>query len=144
LLLKKTVVLLALALMILNFSAVVADAASDKIGFIDPQRVLEAHSKYEASQKQIDEFIKKKTEEARTAAEKETDAEKRMQIIETARMESGQEDLKVMKPILDDINKVIESVAKAKGVTIVIERVFVFYGGVDLTDDVVKGIKAIK
>jgi outer membrane protein len=130
--------------MILSFSAVAADAASDKIGFIDPQRVLEAHSKYEASQKQIDEFIKAKTEEARASAEKETDADKRMQIIAAARRESGQEDLKVMQPILDDINKVIESVAKAKGVTIVIERVFVFYGGVDLTDDVVKGVKAIK
>jgi hypothetical protein len=35
-------------------------------------------------------------------------------------------------------------VAKAKGVTVVVEKVYIFFGGVDLTDDVVKGVQAIK
>jgi outer membrane protein len=119
-------------------------AASDKIGFIDTQRVLVAHPKYETSQKYIDEFITKKTEEARAAAEKEPDQNKRLEIIDIARRESGREEMKVMNPITDEINKVIETVAKSKGVTIVLERVYIFFGGVDLTDDVIKGVRAIK
>jgi outer membrane protein len=119
-------------------------AASDKIGFIDTQRILVAHPKYTESQKYVDEFITKKSDEARAAAEKETDPQKRMLIIDTARQESGMEELRVMNPLTAEINKVIESVAKARGVTIVVEKVYIFYGGVDLTDDVVKGVQALK
>jgi outer membrane protein len=67
-----------------------------------------------------------------------------MEIIETARRESGREELRVMNPITEDINKVIESVAKSKGITIVMERVYIFFGGTNLTEDVIKGVKAIK
>jgi outer membrane protein len=119
-------------------------AASDKIGFIDSPRILVAHPKYAESQKYVTEFITKKSDEARAAAEKEPDPEKRRLIIDTAREESGMEKLKIMNPLTEEINKVIESVAKAKGVTVVVEKVHIYYGGVDLTEDVVKGVQAIK
>jgi outer membrane protein len=119
-------------------------AATDKIGFIDTQRILVAHPKYESSQKYVDDFITEKSEAARSAAEKETDPSKRMEIIDTARRESGLEELRMMNPITEDINKVIETVAKSRGVTVVIERVYVFFGGIDITEDVIKGVKAIK
>jgi outer membrane protein len=105
---------------------------------------LIAHPKYAEAQKYVDEFITKKSDEARAAAEKEADAQKRMLIIDTARQESGMEEMRVMNPLTAEINKIIESVAKAKGVTVVVEKVYIFYGGVDLTDDVVKGVQAIK
>jgi outer membrane protein len=130
--------------MILNLSGTAIYAATDKIGFIDTQRILVAHPKYESSQKYVDDFITEKSEAARNAAEKETDPSKRMEIIDTARRESGLEELRVMNPITEDINKVIETVAKSRGVTVVIERVYVFFGGIDITEDVIKGVKAIK
>jgi outer membrane protein len=137
-------VTLALFTVILNLSGTAIYAATDKIGFIDTQRILVAHPKYESSQKQVDDFITKKSDEARAAAEKETDPSKRMEIIDTARRESGREELRVMNPITEDINKVIETVAKSKGVTVVMERVYIFFGGIDITEDVIKGVKAIK
>jgi outer membrane protein len=133
-----------MAAVVLNAAAFSAYAASDKIGFIDTQMILASHPKYESSQKYLDEFIDKKVNEARAAAEKETDDTKRGAIIDAARQESGIEEMKIMNPITEDINKVIESVAKAKGVTVVVEKVYVFFGGVDLTEDVIKGVKAIK
>jgi outer membrane protein len=131
-------------MLIMNMSSAAVYAASDKIGFIDTQLVLVSHPKYDESQKQVDDFITKKTEEARAAAEKESDANKRMEIIDLARRESGREELRVMNPITDQINKVIETVAKSKGVSIVLDRVYIFYGGVDLTEEVVKSVKALK
>jgi outer membrane protein len=119
-------------------------AAPDKIGFIDTQRILVAHPRYAESQKYVDEFITKKSDEARAAAEKEPDPQKRMIIIDSARQESGMEQMKVMNPLTEEINKVIENAAKAKGVTVVVEKVYIFFGGVDLTDDVIKGVQAIK
>ncbi|MDR1136758.1 MAG: OmpH family outer membrane protein [Synergistaceae bacterium] len=142
--LKKFLAVSAALVMMLDFSGAAVYAATDKIGFIDTQSILVAHPKYESSQKYVDDFITKKSDEARAAAEKETDPSKRMEIIDTARRESGREELKVMNPITEDINKIIETVAKSKGVTIVMEKVYIFFGGVDLTEDVIKGVRAIK
>jgi outer membrane protein len=142
--LRKFLVTLALFAVILNVSGTALYAATDKIGFIDTQRILVAHPKYEASQKSVDDFITKKSEEARAAAEKETDPSKRMEIIDTARRESGREELRVMNPITEDINKIIETVAQSKGITVVMERVYIFFGGTDLTEDVIKGVRALK
>jgi outer membrane protein len=119
-------------------------AAEDRIGFIDSPRVLSSHPRYEALQKQLDTFIEKKSEEARVASEKETDTTKKMVIIQNARMESGQEEMRVMNPITDEINKIIETVAKSKGITVVLNKLLIFYGGVDLTDDVISAIKKLK
>lgn len=143
-LIKKFLAASVLCAAMLGLSGTAARAASDKIGFIDTQRILIAHPKYESSQKYVDDFIEKKSEEARAAAEKETDPSKRMEIIDTARSESGREEMRVMNPITEDINKVIETVAQSKGITIVMERVYIFFGGTDLTEDVIKGVMALK
>lgn len=124
--------------------AACASAASDKVGFIDAQRILLSHPKYEQSQKQLDAFVQKKTEEARAAAEKETDPQKRIAIIEDARRASGEEEARVMNPITGEINTVIEKVAKKNGVTIVVNKMLIYFGGVDLTEDVIKEVKALK
>jgi outer membrane protein len=133
-----------LALVVLHLFSAVAMAASDRVGYIDAQQILVSHPKYEVSQKHLDDFVKKKTEEAKLAAENEPDASKRMMIIDDARRESGNEEMKIMNPITAEINKVIEKVAKAKGVTIVLNKVLIYFGGVDLTEDVVKEVKALK
>jgi outer membrane protein len=133
-----------IAFVVLNATAVLLYAAEDRVGFIDAQKVLSSHPKYAESQSYMDEFVKKKTEEARVSAEKETDQVKRLRIIENARMESGSEESRVMNPITKDINKVIESVAKAKGVTVVLNKMLIYFGGVDLTEDVIKSLKELK
>ena len=140
---KKILIFSVMTLIFLSTLTVAADAA-DKFGFIDTQKILVAHPKYEQSQKYLDDFITKKSDEARAAAEKEPDVNKRMAIIEEARQASGMEEMRVMNPITIDINRVIEMVAQARGVTVVMERVYIFFGGVDITDDVVKGVKGLK
>ena len=119
-------------------------AAEDKVGFIDAQRALVAHPKYEQSQKQLNDFVQKRTDEAKELAEKEKDQNARMAIIESARWECGDEEMRIMNPITADINGVIEKVAKTKGVTVVLNKMLIYFGGVDLTDDVVKGLKELK
>jgi outer membrane protein len=141
---KKAVFAALLAAAILSALPGVMYAASDKVGFIDAQLVLIAHPKYAESRKYLDDFITKKSDEAKAAAEKETNPTKRMEIIDFARGESGQEEVRVMNPITAQINEVIEKVAKTKGVTIVINKALIYFGGVDMTEDVVKGVKAIK
>lgn len=140
---KKTA-LFCLVLLAAMLLCTASFAAEDRVGFIDAQRALAAHPKYEQSQKHLNDFVQKKTEEAKQAAEKESDAEKRMMIIDTARRACGDEEMRVMNPITADINGVIEKVVKAKGVTVVLNKMLIYFGGVDITDDVVKGLKELK
>ena len=46
-----------------------------------------------------------------------------------------------MSPVLKEVNDTISKVAKAQGVTIVLNKVLVYYGGVDLTRDVITALK---
>ena len=133
-----------LAICILQIASFTAFAAEDKLGFVDAQKVLLAHPKYAAAQKHMEDFVTKKTKETKDAVSKESDADKRMVMIDTARRESGQEEVRIMNPINTDINKAIEKAAKAKGVTVVLNKTLIYFGGVDLTDDVIKELKNIR
>ncbi len=52
-----------------------------------------------------------------------------------------EEEAKLMNPILKEINETIAKVAKAKGITIVLNKGLVYYGGIDITNDVVTALK---
>lgn len=141
---RKTTINIIMAVLIVHLTTICAFAASDVLGFIDTQKVLMAHPKYVASQKQIDAFVKKKSDAAKAAVEKEKDQKKQSEIIDKARTESAMEEVRIMNPLTKDINDAIEKVAKSKGVTVVLNRIMIYYGGTDLTDDVVKVLKNLK
>ena len=52
----------------------------------------------------------------------------------------GQKERELMAPVLDKVTAAIIKVADAKGLTIVVDKQTVIYGGVDITDDVVKSL----
>ena len=52
-----------------------------------------------------------------------------------------EEEAKLMNPVLKEVNDTIAKVAKQKGVTIVVNKALVYYGGIDLTQDVVNALK---
>ena len=141
---KKILLLSVMIMVLLNSLAAAADAASDKIGFIDSVRILASHPRYEESQRYLDDFTEQKVNEARAAAEREPNEERRLQIIDEARFDSEMESVRVMNPITIDINRVIEVVAQSRGVTVVVERGLVYFGGIDLTEDVVRGMSALR
>lgn len=119
-------------------------AASDRIGYIDLAQVLTAHPRYQESQKHLDDYVTQRGEEFKKAADAETDPEKRRMLLEDARKESGEEELRVMNPINKEINDTILKVAQSKGIDIVVGKQLVFFGGLDLTADVVKALQALK
>ncbi len=54
------------------------------------------------------------------------------------RIEQKRQDL--LKPIMGKINEAIKEVADAKGLSVIVGKNVVIYGGVDITDDVLKKI----
>lgn len=137
---KKLAVLLVAVLAI--FSAYnVASAADEKVGFVDEMTVLQQFPKFKQAQQQIDAIGKKKSEAAKVAFDKETDEKKKANIVQTLQLEMREEEAKLMNPILKEIKETIAKVAKTKGITIVLNKGLVYYGGIDITNDVVTALK---
>ena len=137
---KKTAVLL-LALAALFAFGAISYAAENKVGYVDDMGVLKQYSKFQQAQSQLDEIGKKKSNAAKAAFDKEKDEKKKSQIVQTLQLEMREEEAKLMNPILKQVSETVAKVAKQKGVTIVVNKVLIYYGGLDLTPDVIKALK---
>ena len=111
------------------------------VGYVDDMGVLQQFSKFQQAQKQLDELGKKKSNAAKAAFDKESDEKKKSEIVQNLQFEMREEEAKLMNPVLKEVNDTIAKVAKQKGVTIVVNKALVYYGGIDLTQDVVNALK---
>lgn len=137
---KKLILLAVLSVFSLAIASGVALAA-EKIGVIEPNTVISQHPKMAQVRKQIQEVLQKKQEEAKAAIAKEKDDKKKAEIYQTKQNEAAVEEQKLMAPILKDMDVAIRSVAKAKGLTLVIDVAQALMGGVDITQDVIAELK---
>lgn len=138
---KKISVLL-LAVFIMTFAAGAGTAwATDKVGFVDETYVLSQSAKFTKAQEELNKLGQTKSAAAKVAFDKETDEKKKAQIVQQMQMELKEAENKTIPPIFAEISDIIAKVAKSKGITIVLNRRLVFYGGIDITEDVVKEIK---
>ncbi|HOO87812.1 MAG TPA: OmpH family outer membrane protein [Synergistales bacterium] len=137
---KRIGILLSLALLLICSSAVLA-SANEKIGVIDSQKIIFQHPRFEAVTKQLQQISQKKENEMKMAVDKESDQNKKAQIFNTKRNEFAQEEAKLMQPIFQEAQVAVRTVARLKGVTVVIEQSAVYFGGIDITDDVIQELK---
>ena len=137
---KKLVIALVTILAVFSVYSV-AFAADEKVGYVDEMAVLQQFPKFKQAQQQIDAIGKKKSDAAKAAFDKETDDKKKATIVQNLQLDMRQEESKLMTPILKEVNDTIAKVAKSKGVTIVLNKGLVYYGGIDITNDVVTALK---
>ena len=137
---KKTAALLLAIAALFAFGAI-SYAAEDKVGYVDDMGVLQQFSKFQQAQKQLDELGKKKSNAAKAAFDKASDEKKKSDIVQNLQLEMREEEAKLMNPVLKEVNDTIAKVAKQKGITIVINKALVYYGGIDLTQDVANALK---
>ncbi|MDR3322347.1 MAG: OmpH family outer membrane protein [Synergistaceae bacterium] len=122
-------------------SVAAAAEADEKVGGIDPQKVLFQHPKYEQTLEQIRSIANKKQDEAKEKIDKESDNAKKAEIFQNMRKEIAAEEQKLMQPLFSDIDQAVREVARKKQVTVVVDKTALFYGGVDITDDVVQELR---
>lgn len=118
--------------------------AQDVIGCVDFNKTMFQHPKMEQVQKQMQDVMSKKEQEMRAAIEKESNDQKKQEIYNTKRREMATEEQKLIQPIYKDIDLAIRTVAQAKKITVVVEKAATFYGGVDITNDVINELKKKK
>lgn len=130
-----------LAVLFLSLYIAGAAFAQDVIGCVDPQKVMFQHPKFAQIQKQVSDLTNKKQAEAKSAIDKETDDKKKAKIFQDKRTEAANEERKLMEPLFKDINLAVRTVANAKKITVVVDKGAVFFGGTDITDDVITQLK---
>lgn len=116
-------------------------AFADVVGSLNPQKVMFQHPKFEQAQKQIREVTEKKQNEAKAAIEKAATDEEKAKIFQTKRREAAEEEAKIMRPLYEDINLAVRKVANAKKINVVVTNEAVFFGTIDITQDVVTELK---
>jgi outer membrane protein len=138
---RRYVLISVLALLSVMWACAAFAADEEKVGGIDPQKVLFQHPKYEQTLKQIKGIADQKQNEAKLAIDKESDNNKKRELFEKMRREVAEEEQKLMQPLFKEIDLAVRAVAAAKKITVVVDKTALFYGGIDITDDVVQELK---
>jgi len=115
--------------------------AADVIGTIDSQFIITQHPNFENTMRELQQIMRRKEAEARAAVEAEPDQARRAQIMQERRMEMLREEQRLMEPIYNDCQEAVRVVARARSITVVLERSSVYFGGVDITDFVVQQLR---
>ena len=124
---------------VLAFGSVAS--AEEKIGVIDSQKIVFQHPKFEGITKQMQQISKAKETEMKTAVDSEKDQDKKAEIYQAKRRELAQEEQRLMQPLFQEAQMAVRTVAKLKSITVVIEKGAVYFGGIDITDDVIQELK---
>jgi outer membrane protein len=109
------------------------------IGYVDMVRAVDAHPRKAAAESALKDYAQSQIADVQQRAKGATPAQQ-----EDMRRQLNQQLLKKRQELIGglekDIRAAVEKVAKAQGVSIVLNREVVLYGGVDLTDQVIKAI----
>ncbi|MGB9681599.1 MAG: OmpH family outer membrane protein [bacterium] len=119
-----------------------------KIGYVDINKALEAHPDIDKARSALNSFALKTKDDYQKqldAAIKDKSANEAQQIEAdyvakwNAAVAKKRQDL--LSPMLNDIEQATKNIAKAKGIDIVLKKDSIIYGGIDITDDVIKAIR---
>lgn len=137
---KRAIAVLAFVILV-SFCGTGIALAAEKIGVIEPQKILFQHPRFAATQEKVKSVLTAKQNEAKVAIEAENDKNKKAQIYQTKKQEAAMEEQKLMAPLFKEIELAVRTVAKAKDITLVLDKAQVFFGGIDITNDVIQELK---
>jgi outer membrane protein len=109
------------------------------IGYVDMVRAVDAHPRKASAESALKDYAQSQIADAQQRSKGASAAQQ-----EDMRRQLNQQLLKKRQELIGglekDIRAAVEKVAKEQGVSIVLNREVVLYGGVDLTDQVIKAI----
>src|SRR5579863_532617 len=111
-----------------------------EIGYVDRSQI-DALPKMKAASDQFVQFQNQLRSQLSAQVTPKTPADQRQQIISAYQKQLGDERTKVLQPLVDQTDRAITSVAKSKGLLLVVNGENRVYGGTDVTADVVKALQ---
>lgn len=117
---------------------------ADFVGIVDRGLILDNHPRLNEVRQQFANLARQKENEAKAAADKETDNAKKAQAVQAKRMELAQEEQRLMAPIYQDCEQAVREVAVKRKLTLVLDKFVVLIGGIDITQDVIQQLSRKK
>ncbi|MBI3998385.1 MAG: OmpH family outer membrane protein [Armatimonadetes bacterium] len=115
-------------------------AQSFSVGFVDMQRALDNHPRKASSERALQEFFQAKQREFQERSKTMT-AFQRQELDRQLQQQILEKRNELLGGLDKELRGAVEVVAKVAGVTVVLDRAVVLYGGTDLTEAVIKQIK---
>jgi len=106
------------------------------IGYVDLQKALDGHPRRAASERALQEFFQAKQREFQQRS-RGLNATQRQELDRQLQQQFLTKREELFSGLDKDIRQAVEKVAKDRGVSIVLDRTVVLYGGTDLTDAVI-------
>ena len=111
-----------------------------EIGYVDRSQI-DALPKMKAASDQFVQFQNQLRSQLSAQVNAKTPPAQRQQIVSSYQKQLSDERAKVLQPLVDQTDKAISSVAKSKGLLLVVNGESRIYGGTDVTADVVKALQ---
>ena len=114
--------------------------ASSSVGVVDYRKAMASHPDYASASNEM----QKAMQEAQMRFEADTankSDEEKAKAMQQAQMELQQKEQDLLAGIQKKVHAAVKQVAEAKGLSVVLDKNAVVYGGQDITDDVVKKFK---
>lgn len=128
-----------IAVVSLARGGVPAFGQSFAIGVVDMQRALDGHPRKAASERALQEFFQAKQREFAERSKGMT-AEQRQLLDRELQQQFLVKRQELLGGLDKEIRATVEEIARGEGVSVVLERSVVLFGGVDLTDKVIKRV----
>jgi outer membrane protein len=109
------------------------------IGYVDMVRAVEAHPRKASAEGALKDYAQTQIADAQLRA-KGLSAGQQQDVQRQVQQQVLKKRQELIGGLEKDIRAAIEKIAKDQGISIVLSREVVLYGGVDLTDQVVKAI----
>jgi len=121
----------------------VAMGQSFSVGYVEMQRALDNHPRKVSSERALQEFFQAKQREFQERSKTMT-AFQRQELDRQLQQQILEKRGELLGGLDKEIRAAVEQVAKQSNVTIVLDRSVVLFGGVDLTETVIKFVKGSK
>lgn len=115
-------------------------SASSPIGYFD-QDVIRNLKAFRDADEKLSKIYESMQKEARDKISKISEKDK-MKILEQYELSFGKERAALYGPINDLVGKAVEKIAKSKSLSLILDKNSVMYGGLNVTDEVVKEFRS--
>ena len=128
------------ALALTQSGGVASAAGTTSVGVVDREQILTQHPKNEELDTQMRAAIAEVQKDFEEKSQGMNDQEKQ-DYYRQCQQRLQQKQAELTEPVLKSVDEAIQKTAEARGLSIVIEKAAVVYGGQDITQDVIKKIE---
>ena len=137
---KKILTICILATLVMVNVAAISFAA-DTIGYFEEERVFASSKKIPEIRQAFKEKAQQKIAAAQQQAANAPNKKAQNQVLQQLELDLRLEEEAAIEPAIKEINLIARKVAISKGVTVLLDSQQIVYGGVNITNDVIKALK---